>query len=149
MGAIQFMAAQATDVVIVPRNFRLLDEYDAANGKNGATMIHDPRHAGFISYGADESKDDLLLHNWEGMIIGPQATHLGEFMYSLQIFVPDEYPKAPPQIKFTAPQIRVDCVGPDGRVNVNKIQLENGEPYRYHFEHSIADVLMAIRSNMH
>ena len=52
-------------------------------------------------------------------------------------------------MKFTAPQIKMDCVGPDGSVNVNRIVLDNGQPFRYKLEHNIADVLMAIRSNMH
>ncbi len=36
--------------VVVPRNFRLLAEYDASVGKEGSSLITHP-HVGFISYG--------------------------------------------------------------------------------------------------
>merc|ERR1712196_596436 len=100
------MAAPSTDVVIVPRNFKLLDEYDAANGKLGATYIKSP-HSGMINYGADETQEDMLLHHWEGILIGPQGTHIGELIYSLKIFVPDNYPQVPPEVSFTCPKIKM------------------------------------------
>lgn len=50
--------------VPLPRNFKLLAEYDAAIGKAGAGYITD-HHAGFIQYGADD--DDMLLHSWQGI----------------------------------------------------------------------------------
>merc|ERR1712022_39517 len=86
-------SAAASDVV-VPRNFRLLEEYDCAIGKEEKSFLIAP-HAGYINYGADDTKDDILLHYWEGIVIGPQGSHIGECIYSLSIFVPDNYPAAP------------------------------------------------------
>jgi hypothetical protein len=31
--------------------------------------------------------------HWQCMIIGPQQTHIGEFMYSVSIYVPDNWPE--------------------------------------------------------
>jgi len=40
----------------------------------------------------------MLLHDWQCMIIGPQQTHIGEFMYSVSIYVPDNWPEVRHQL---------------------------------------------------
>ena len=58
---------------VIPRNFRLLEEYDCAIGKEGKSLITG-KHAGYIHYGLDEDRDDnLMLHHWRASIIGPQG----------------------------------------------------------------------------
>lgn len=59
--------------VVVPRNFKLLEEYDCAIGKEGKSLISG-KHEGFIHYGLDEDRDDNHnLHHWRASIIGPQS----------------------------------------------------------------------------
>ena len=96
--------------VIVPRNFKLLQEYeDGEKGKG----IKAPAHANFITFGIESPENpDLFLHNWHAMIIGPQGAN----MWSLQIFVTDRYPFEPPSIQFIT-KINLRCVNQsDGRV---------------------------------
>ena len=58
--------------VVIPRNFKLLEEYDCAIGKEGKSLISG-KHEGFIHYGLDEDRDDNHnLHHWRASIIGPQ-----------------------------------------------------------------------------
>ena len=56
--------------VIVPRNFKLLQEYeDGEKGKG----IKDQSHANFITFGIESPENpDLFLHSWHAMLIGPQ-----------------------------------------------------------------------------
>ena len=129
--------------VRVPRNFKLLDEYECAIGKMEKTLLT-PKHHGLIQYGLVD-QDDIMMHNWQGIIIGPQGKQIGELMYEISIFIPDSYPDVPPVIRFKQPRIAMDCVGQDGTVDLRKIKPAfrwNGD------KHNIADVLMAIRENM-
>lgn len=60
--------------VPLPRNFKLLEEYDCCIGKKDHASLITGEHQGFINYGLDEAKDDIFLHYWQGMIFGPQGT---------------------------------------------------------------------------
>eukprot|EP00656_Telonema_subtile_P032814 TRINITY_DN3608_c0_g1_i4.p2 TRINITY_DN3608_c0_g1~~TRINITY_DN3608_c0_g1_i4.p2 ORF type:complete len:159 (-),score=19.37 TRINITY_DN3608_c0_g1_i4:156-632(-) len=142
------MNSSAGGQVVVPRNFRLLAEYDASVGKEGSSLITHP-HVGFISYGLENAAEDRLLHNWTGLIIGPQGSHIGEFMFNLVIYVPIEYPNVPPQIRFTGQKVAMRCVDSSGNVNVAAIETEGGRRFEFNPKHNVADVLMALRSNMH
>jgi hypothetical protein len=86
--------AQPQGDVPLPRNFKLLAEvfqlllfrystvvvylcihvfqYEACIGKEPSFIVGE--HTGLIQYGIDDSKDDPLLHNWQGIIFGPQGT---------------------------------------------------------------------------
>merc|ERR1719215_1748562 len=108
-------------MVEVPRNFRLLEEYDAAIGKELKSFIKD-KHEGLIHYGLDEEiEDNILLNYWHASIIGPQGTQLGETIYNLKIYVPENYPQAPPQIRFTNPRINMPAVNSQGEVNLARL----------------------------
>lgn len=59
--------------IVMPKNIKLLMEYDASIGKDGKTFIPDA-HNGMISYGAEETRgaDSPSLTDWHAMLIGPQ-----------------------------------------------------------------------------
>jgi len=55
---------------IMPRNIKLLQEYDYSIGKEGKSLIP-AEHGGMLSYGTIDSMD-TSLSKWDAMIIGPQ-----------------------------------------------------------------------------
>ncbi|KAG8044014.1 hypothetical protein GUJ93_ZPchr0458g22527 [Zizania palustris] len=94
--------------VIVPRNFRLLEELE--RGEKG---IGD----GTVSYGMDDDGDDIFMRSWTGTIIGPlNSVHEGR-IFQLKLFCDKDYPDKPPTVRFHS-RINMTCVNPDtGLVN--------------------------------
>ena len=128
----------------MPRNFKLLEEYDAAIGKEGKSLVTG-KHAGLIQYGVDEERDDPLLHHWRGIIIGPQDSHIGQFMYTITIEATDNYPAEAPIVSFIEPKIKMPAVDDRGRVTLSKLEPK----FAWNASLNIADVLMAVRENMY
>eukprot|EP01111_Echinosteliopsis_oligospora_P004909 TRINITY_DN1802_c0_g1_i1.p1 TRINITY_DN1802_c0_g1~~TRINITY_DN1802_c0_g1_i1.p1 ORF type:complete len:298 (+),score=60.08 TRINITY_DN1802_c0_g1_i1:127-1020(+) len=151
--------------VIIPRNIKLLEEYDAAIGKSGADTYIPDVHCGFITYGLDESKqDNHNLTHWNAIIIGPQDSPIGLMIYNLSIEIPDAYPKEQPIVKFVSPKICMECVDKKGNVDLSMIEridlsLEEpstgqvmegtGDYFSWSIDNNIADILVKLRENMY
>jgi len=109
----------------------------------------------------DEDEDELKY--WQAIIIGPQESPIGQVIYNLKIDIPQEYPRVPPEVRFVRPRVCMECVDDTGKVDVTKIMLVDmtqvspqgmvsesaGKLYSWEASHKIADVLVAIRENMH
>ncbi|KAA6393672.1 MAG: putative Ubiquitin-conjugating enzyme E2 [Streblomastix strix] len=118
--------------VVVPRNFRLLDEL-----QEGEKLVSDNR----ISFGAEG--DDPLLHNWSAMLYGPENTRFVGRLYSVTIYCGDNYPKEPPTIQFTT-KINLPCVDAQGRVIRDRVPLLKN----WEYNNTIQKSLLALHEQM-
>mmetsp|Transcript_7034 Transcript_7034/g.19982 ORF Transcript_7034/g.19982 Transcript_7034/m.19982 type:complete len:139 (-) Transcript_7034:95-511(-) len=91
--------------VVVPRNFRLLDELEKGQ-KGDATSG--------VSWGLERG-DDITLTHWNGTIFGPMGTAFDNRIYSLAITCGPSYPDKPPAVKFCT-QINMGCVDGGGEL---------------------------------
>ncbi|KAG7093262.1 Ubiquitin-conjugating enzyme spm2 [Marasmius oreades] len=118
----------------VPRNFRLLEELE--KGEKG---IGD----GSCSYGLEDG-DDIMMSNWTGTIIGPGHTVHENRIYSLKITCGDNYPDAPPKVKFLS-RVNLPCVNQtNGEVDPQKLPVLNG----WNRNNSIETILVEMRKEM-
>ncbi|THU52546.1 hypothetical protein C4D60_Mb10t05100 [Musa balbisiana] len=127
------MASEESGVV-VPRNFRLLEELE--RGEKG---IGD----GTVSYGMDDA-DDIYMCSWTGTIIGPQNTvHEGR-IYQLKLFCDKDYPDKPPAVRFQT-RINMTCVNQEtGMVEPGLFpMLANWQR-----EYTMEDILMTLKKEM-
>mmetsp|Transcript_8465 Transcript_8465/g.6894 ORF Transcript_8465/g.6894 Transcript_8465/m.6894 type:complete len:147 (-) Transcript_8465:76-516(-) len=124
----------AGEVVIVPRNFKLLEELERSEKGLGDMSI---------SFGLVDSGDTFLT-NWNGGILGPGGTqHDGKF-YELRIRCPETYPAVPPEVRFVS-KINMTCIdSKTGIVNTNKLRAIRD----WNRNLGIEQILSAIRTEM-
>ncbi|XP_020095389.1 ubiquitin-conjugating enzyme E2 variant 1C-like [Ananas comosus] len=120
--------------VVVPRNFRLLEELE--RGEKG---IGD----GTVSYGMEDG-DDILMRSWTGTIIGPHhSAHEGR-IYQLRLFCDMDYPEKPPSVWFRS-RINMTCINPhSGAVEPKKFGILANWQRRFTME----DILVELKREM-
>lgn len=124
----------AGETVIVPRNFKLLEELENSEKGHGDMSI---------SFGLVDSADTFLSY-WNGGILGPAGTqHDGRF-YELRIHCNDQYPAVPPVLKFIS-KINMTCVdSKTGDVNKDKVPATKN----WNRNMGIEKILQSIRMEM-
>lgn len=128
------MSTEGPSQVVVPRNFRLLEELE--RGEKG---IGD----GTVSYGMDDA-DDVYMQSWTGTIIGPPNTvHEGR-IYQLKLFCGKDYPDNPPNVRFQT-RINMSCVNHEtGVVEPNLFPMLSD----WQREYTMEDILMQLKKEM-
>eukprot|EP00250_Pteridium_aquilinum_P001816 c12028_g1_i1 orf=108-551(+) len=126
--------ATAGSSVVVPRNFRLLEELE--RGEKG---IGD----GTVSYGMEDS-EDVFMRSWTGTIIGPHnSVHDGR-IYQLKLFCDKDYPDKPPTVRFHS-KIHMTCVNQDiGLVEPSQLTVLA----KWRREYTIEKVLTELKREM-
>eukprot|EP01061_Rhynchopus_euleeides_P005800 TRINITY_DN14959_c0_g4_i2.p2 TRINITY_DN14959_c0_g4~~TRINITY_DN14959_c0_g4_i2.p2 ORF type:complete len:141 (+),score=43.43 TRINITY_DN14959_c0_g4_i2:101-523(+) len=119
--------------VVVPRNFKLIDELEKAE--------KDPSSAG-ISLGL-EDYSDIYMHNWNATIFGPMGTAFENRIYSLRIYCDEDYPNKAPRVRFLT-KVCMDSVNARGDVLSDKVpMMANWKP-----ECGMMECLLGIRQEM-
>ncbi|AAF87019.1 F26F24.10 [Arabidopsis thaliana] len=133
--------------VVVPRNFRLLEELE--RGEKG---IGD----GTVSYGMDDA-DDIYMQSWTGTILGPpnkidvfclvmneyQTAYEGK-IFQLKLFCGKEYPESPPTVRFQT-RINMACVNPEtGVVEPSLFPMLTN----WRREYTMEDILVKLKKEM-
>mmetsp|Transcript_8889 Transcript_8889/g.15410 ORF Transcript_8889/g.15410 Transcript_8889/m.15410 type:complete len:146 (-) Transcript_8889:551-988(-) len=99
--------------VVVPRNFRLLEELE--RGEKGFGD-------GTVSYGMEDG-EDMQMCNWTGTIIGPPGTIHDGRIYTLRIQCGQGYPEHPPLVWLRS-KVNMSCIDQrDGRVDTTKFPV--------------------------
>jgi len=120
--------------VVVPRNFRLLEELE--KGEKG---IGD----GSVSYGMDDG-DDVYMRSWTGTIIGPNNTMHEGRIYTVKLYCDKDYPERPPTVRFHS------------KVNMTSVNHDTGVVDPRHFpllaqwrrEYTMETILTELRREM-
>eukprot|EP01041_Mallomonas_annulata_P009418 gene9418-19553_t len=80
----------ASGTVIIPRNFKLLEELEASEKGQGDMSIS----MGLVN------GDDIFLTEWNASILGPPGTPHDGRLYELRITCSQDYPNIPPVVRF-------------------------------------------------
>mmetsp|Transcript_30680 Transcript_30680/g.93784 ORF Transcript_30680/g.93784 Transcript_30680/m.93784 type:complete len:139 (-) Transcript_30680:311-727(-) len=117
--------------VVVPRNFRLLEELEKFEKGHGDMSVS----AGLVD------PEDIFLTNWNAAIMGAAGTPFEGRLFSLLLECGSRYPTVPPNVKFTT-QINMTCVAPDGTVDMRKLCPN------WRYSNDVEHVLNSLRMEM-
>ncbi|KAF9587053.1 hypothetical protein IFM89_039739 [Coptis chinensis] len=128
------MGTEEGSRVVVPRNFRLLEELE--RGEKG---IGD----GTVSYGMDDG-DDIFMRSWTGTIIGPPNTVHDGRIYQLKLLCDLDYPDKAPTVKFQT-RMNMTCVNQEtGLVEPSQFPMLADWQRQYTME----DILTQLKKEM-
>ena len=91
--------------VVVPRNFKLLEELEASEKGHGDMSVS----MGLVK------NDDIFLTEWNASILGPSGSIHDGRLYELQITAGPNYPAEPPVIRFMS------------KINMSSVDQRTGE----------------------
>mmetsp|Transcript_10592 Transcript_10592/g.16050 ORF Transcript_10592/g.16050 Transcript_10592/m.16050 type:complete len:139 (+) Transcript_10592:67-483(+) len=119
--------------VVVPRNFKLLEELEASEKGTGDMSIS----MGLVD------PDDIFLTEWNASILGPGVSPFDGQLYELRVTCGDDYPQRPPVVRFVT-RINLTCV--DQRTGM--VTSELPAIANWNRSMSIESVLVAIKNLM-
>ena len=119
--------------VVVPRNFKLLEELEHSEKGTGDMSI---------SMGLVNS-DDIFLTEWNASILGPMNGPFDGRLYELRVTAGEEYPTKPPKVRFVS-RVNLGCVDQrTGEVTRDFPALQN-----WNRNMTIESVLVALKNSM-
>mmetsp|Transcript_4678 Transcript_4678/g.10322 ORF Transcript_4678/g.10322 Transcript_4678/m.10322 type:complete len:147 (-) Transcript_4678:242-682(-) len=122
------------ETVIVPRNFKLLEELERSEKGLGDMNI---------SYGLVDSSDTFLTE-WNGGILGPHGTQHDSRFYELRVSIPSNYPAIPPKVRFVS-RVNMSCVdSKTGEIIYSKVPATKN----WNRNMGIEQVLISLRAEM-
>ncbi|CAM9294645.1 unnamed protein product [Chrysoparadoxa australica] len=87
------------EVIIIPRNFKLLEELEKSEKGLGDMSI---------SFGLVDA-EDIFMTEWNGTILGPPGTLHESRLYELRLSCGENYPQQPPEVRFVT-RVNMACV---------------------------------------
>mmetsp|Transcript_28744 Transcript_28744/g.88864 ORF Transcript_28744/g.88864 Transcript_28744/m.88864 type:complete len:145 (-) Transcript_28744:57-491(-) len=117
--------------VVVPRNFRLLEELDAFEKGHGDMTIS----AGL------KDPSDIFLNTWNASILGPPGGPFENRLYSLEVECSENYPRVPPDVWFLS-KIALKGVDSTGKFDLGVFRT------RWNYDCTIQNALQHIRMQM-
>mmetsp|Transcript_19464 Transcript_19464/g.18792 ORF Transcript_19464/g.18792 Transcript_19464/m.18792 type:complete len:145 (-) Transcript_19464:291-725(-) len=119
--------------IIIPRNFKLLEELEASEKGTGDMSVS----MGLVN------GDDIFLTEWNASILGPQGTQYDGRLFELRITCGPEYPNKPPRVRFTS-RINLSSVNQStGAIEKDLPQLQ-----QWNRNMTIESVLVGIKNSM-
>lgn len=136
----------------VPRSFKLIAELNENEKEKNDIKSPFARHAPYCGVGLG---DNLGLENystqmseWQGSIIGPQNTNIGDRIYTVRVYCGPNYPESPPEVWVVSPKIAMDEVDNNGKVSFQALQRSIGSTASWNRTCSIIDTLYWVRERM-